>query len=183
MTSLHVASLQGHAHVVTALCVAGATVDRADTAGFTPLLRSCRLGRLHCVYGASRTGPNSTAERVSIDAGHAALTEWLVASRDWVSPLHHLSIISAAHAQSLLRDGANVHMAARVGSATPLSLAQALHTVGKASAGSPADLVLRAAKPWSPETHHLFPHRARRWAMAILRLGVLLSCQPRLDMF
>jgi hypothetical protein len=35
--------------------------------------------------------------------------------------------------------------------------------------------VLRAAEPWSPETHELLPAAARAWAAAVLRLGTLLS--------
>ena len=60
-------------------------------------------------------------------------------------------------------------------SPTPLSLAQGLLAAGEANAGSAAALVLRAAEPWSPATHDLLPAAARAWAVAVLRLGKLLS--------
>ena len=66
-----------------------------------------------------------------------------------------------------------------VGGPTPLSLAQALGEAGKAAAGSAAELVRRAAEPWSPEAHILFPAAARARAVELLRLGFLLSWQPR----
>ena len=43
--------------------------------------------------------------------------------------------------------------------------AAALRAAGKAPAGPAADLVLKAAAPWSPATHELFPAAARRAAM------------------
>jgi hypothetical protein len=67
----------------------------------------------------------------------------------------------------------------RVGGPTPLSLAQALGEAGKAPADSAARLVLRASGPWSSEGHDLFPATARARAVELLRLGVLLSRQPR----
>ena len=99
-------------------------------------------------------------------------------SHEWCSPLHHLEILSAGRARALLRAGADVGAAARAGGPTPLSLAQALGEAGQAAAGSAAELVLRAAEPWSPETHDLFPAAARARAVELLRLGFLLSWQP-----
>ena len=46
---------------------------------------------------------------------------------------------------------------------------------GEAGDGSAAALVLRAAEPWSPEAHELYPGAARAWAVAVVRLGTLLS--------
>ena len=129
--------------------------------------------------GASRTGPNvAAAEPVAATAGHQNVADWLSESRDWVSPLHHLKVITASHARDLLRDAADIRLAARAGGPTPLSLAQDLRTTNEASTDSAAYLVLRAAQQWSPETHHLFPRRARVWAVEVLRLGVLLSHRP-----
>ena len=44
------------------------------------------------------------------------------------------------------------------------------------------DLVLRAAEPWSPANHHLFPVWARARAVELLVLGRHLSQEPRFDM-
>jgi len=41
------------------------------------------------------------------------------------------------------------------------------------------DFLSRAALPWAPCTHQYFPERNRRWAVELLRLGYLLSQQPR----
>ena len=64
---------------------------------------------------------------------------------------------------------------AEPGGPTPLSLARAMRDAGEAPEGSPADLVLEADKPWSRETHKLFPQTARERAAMLLRLGWLLS--------
>ena len=64
---------------------------------------------------------------------------------------------------------------------TPLSRARAMNDSGLAPVGSPAALVLLAAEPWSPNTHALFPDAARERAVALMRLGHLLSMQPRFE--
>ena len=42
-----------------------------------------------------------------------------------------------------------------------------------------SELVLRAARPWSRESHELYPDAARERAVELLRLGQQLSLQPR----
>ena len=110
--------------------------------------------------------------------GHTEVTAWLELSRDWATPLHHLSIIDAARARTLLRNGASVHAAATADGPTPLSMAEAMRVAGDAPDGSAAALVLAAAaQRWSPATHLLFPAAARALAVRMLLLGHQLSRQ------
>jgi hypothetical protein len=44
-----------------------------------------------------------------------------------------------------------------------------------------ADLVLHAAEPWSPTTHHLFPSGARARAVDMMLIGCLLSRSTRFE--
>ena len=118
-------------------------------------------------------------EEIATARGHDPLAAWLVDSRQWSTPLHHLRIVGAARARELLRGGADLHAAA-AGGPTPLSLAQALRAAGEAAEeGSAAWLVLQAAEPWGPRTHALFPAAARAFAVEALLLGHQLSRQPR----
>ena len=50
-----------------------------------------------------------------------------------------------------------------------------------AADGSPAHLVLRAAEPWSPHNHELFPEACRKRAVQLLLLGELLAREPLFD--
>ena len=190
-TSLMVASQLGHVEVLTVLLEAGAAVNHTDGDGDTAMALACAVGHLTCVkllslYGATRTfhgAPDGflTAEQVAAGQGHRALATWLVESRHWSTPLHHLRIDATRTlcARELLRGGADLHAAAAAGGPTPLLLAQALHAAGDAAEGSAASLVLAAAEPWSPRTHSLFPAAARTLAAELLLIGHQLSRQPR----
>ena len=150
---------------------------------------ACAFEHLTCVkllslYGATRSwqmpgGEFATAELVAGDTENEDLTAWLVESRHWSTPLHHLRIVGATRARELLRGGADLHAAAAAGGPTPLSLAQALRAAGDAAEGSAASLVLAAAEPWGPRTHSLFPAAARTFAAELLLIGHQLSRQPR----
>ena len=119
---------------------------------------------------------------MAADEGHDELHAWLVRSRQWTTPLHHLATVGADRARALLRGGADLRAAAAGADApTPLSLAERLRAEGSAPAGSAADLVLRAAEPWSPQTHHLFPYYDRRDARELILLGAQLSRESRFD--
>jgi len=120
--------------------------------------------------------------------GHRELSQWLITSRQWTTPLHYLEIIGATRARSLLRGAADLHAGAADGP-TPLSLALEMcegggeHCAGseatsKGAKGSAAYLVLQASRPWSRMTHELFPLGVRRRASALVRIGQLLSRQP-----
>ena len=101
-------------------------------------------------------------------------------SPPWSTPLHHLTTIGATRARALLRAGADLEAAAEAayggdGGNTPLSLARALQQAGEAGEDTAAGLVLDAAKPWSQQTHALFPAAARARAVELMLLGHLLS--------
>ena len=201
MMPLFLACGEGHTETVAALLAAGATVDWNDSNGCTPLFFACYYGHLGTIqllssYGACRVtnSDRDTAEEVVAEmAAEVAATEettaaqqhyneisdWLITSRQWSTPLHHLDIISTPRARALLRNGADLHAAAAPGGPTPFSLAQAMRAAGDVADGSVAQLVLDAAKPWSGVTHTLFPDAARALAVQLLRLGHLLSRQER----
>ena len=94
---------------------------------------------------------------------------------------------SALDERGLPTDGLEPALVARLAAAlaaagpppTPLSLARALRAAGDADYDSAAHLVLRASQPWRPQTHALFPAAARARAVELMRLGRLLSNQPR----
>ena len=101
-------------------------------------------------------------------------------SPPWSTPLHHLTTIGAMRARALLRAGADLEAAAEAefggdGGNTPLSLARALQQAGEAGEDTAAGLVLDAAKPWSQQTHALFPAAARARAVELMLLGHRLS--------
>ena len=52
---------------------------------------------------------------------------------------------------------------------------------GAAAEGSTAALVLRAAQPWSPQTHALFPTASRARAVEMLLMGYRLSRESRFE--
>lgn len=154
VTPLHTACNRGHTDCISLLLSAGADVNKADQKGSPPLWDAVFMGRMDAIkllssYGATRTWPNgSTAEGDAAKYHHAEELNWLVLTRNWTTPLHHLTIINAARARSLLRDGANIHAAASdvPDAPTPVSLALALQASQGALDGSPADLVLQASR-------------------------------------
>ena len=99
--------------------------------------------------GASRSfsisGHTFSAEEVATNSNHHAIVAWLVSSRQWSTPLHHLTVLTATRALALLPAGADVRAAAAAGGPTPLSLARAKPAAGAVPDGSPAGLVLAAA--------------------------------------
>jgi hypothetical protein len=100
------------------------------------------------------------------------------------TPLHHLTIISAARARALLRGGADVHAKQQPNGPTPLTLAQAMCAAGDAPAGSAAHAA-RASRSAGMEPRHarrqdVFPAAARGRAV-IMMLGHLLMREPRFE--
>ena len=185
-TPLYIACMNGHINTIPTLLANGAAVDQGSDGVDTPLFAACHHGHAACArllssYGANRVVPFVTAEAVATRRGHTDLAAWLRASRHWSTPLHHLAVIGADRARTLLRAGADIHAAAVPGGPTPLSLARAMRAAGDAPDGSAAHLVLRAARPWSPQTHSLFPVAAREQAELLIVLGKLLSRQPRFE--
>ena len=179
-TPLLMASLSGYGTVVRLLLECGAAVEQAPANGHTPLWAACLRGCLEVVrllssHGANRTFTNgTTAESMANHLGHSDTTAWLIATRHWSTPLHHLTIITPARTRALLRDGANL-FASHEGGPTPLALAQGMLAAGTAVNGSTAHLVLCAARPWSPATHELFPAEARERSRRIMRVLTLVA--------
>lgn len=135
-----------------------------------------------------------TADKIAARRGHASIARWLLISQRWCSPLHHLHTVTPARAKALLRAGADLH--ASTGPTqqhgpfgeTPLALARAaantpygLFMLFGAGRETTVALVVRAAEPWSPATHELFPAAARARAVALVRLGYLLAAGPQLS--
>jgi hypothetical protein len=157
-SALMLVSIYNHLETASVLLEDGADVNHANRWGFTPMSAACIGGNLDMVqllssYGAARTFTNRdrtkcTAEELAMRTGHTALTAWLVtSSRKWTTPLHHLTIISAARAHALLRKGASILAATAPGDPTPLSLARELQAKGEAAEGSAAALVLSWWRP------------------------------------
>ena len=258
-TPLLFACQQGHAAVVSALLAAGAAVDRAaGVYGDTPLFAAIHQlssfanvsihyehlasVRILSSYGARRTATldGLPIEELAQSRGMPEAHAWLVQSRGWSTPLHHLADVGAARARSLLRRGASLHASSLLGQRvrisddvdardgldgtyglaasfddglftvtleagagalvaapplpatslqpvtadgapasldTPLTLARALGASGEAPAGSAAALVLRAAAPWAPPEHELWPDAARARAAELCRIGYQLAYQ------
>ena len=172
-TPLYMACRKGHVECARLLLDAGAMVDLAATSvRETPLLVACRKGQVDCArllssYGARREVQEgelagATAEEISTEEGHAALTQWLILSRGWL-PLHHLEVLSPERTRALLRGGADLHFKPRAGDApSPLERAQQLTPSNTA-----ASLVVRAAGPWSVASHELFPDAQRAQAVSL----------------
>ncbi|EOD25194.1 hypothetical protein EMIHUDRAFT_366023, partial [Emiliania huxleyi CCMP1516] len=165
VTPLFIACEKGQLECARLLLEAGAAVNQACNDGATPLFAACEDGHLEVAkllssYGASRAAtPFGTPEEIATEEGHADLAAWLVASRGW-TPLAHLETLTAARATSLLRGGASLHE----GEPTPLRRAAG-------GEGEAAALIRRAAAPWSPASHSLFPAPARaRAALLVLSL-------------
>ena len=115
-----------------------------------------------------------TAEQTSAAHDHAALTEWLILSRQW-SPLHHLEVLSPERTRALLRGGADLHFKPSAGDVpSPLERAQQL-----APGSAAASLVVRAAGPWSVASHELFPDAQRAHAVS-LAYSLSLVCMRRM---
>ena len=177
---------QGQVEIVSMLLEAGAAVNQAKGEYMTPLYNAIITGytdgaKLLSSYGASRSFQSShpalsTASGVAALGGHDTLAAWFITSSQWSTPLHHLTIIGTTRARALLRAGADLEAAAEAGGGpTPLSLARALLQADEAGEDTAAGLVLNAAKPWSQQTHALFPAAARARAVELMLLGHRLS--------
>ena len=174
---LHAAAMYGHAACVSLLLELGSfNVDDVDQTGATPMAYACENGHLAVVQLLSSHGARRTHLRdvtggyfaFEAAAAHRHVVEWLAQTRDWCSPLHHASLMPAARVASLLRAGASLHRRKRDPSrfcVSPLELAE------DTAFSESSQLVIRAARPWSVSTHHLFPHAARRCARTLVLIG------------
>ena len=124
VTPLFKACWQGHLEIVRLLLEAGAAKDQARDNGATPMGIACFKGHLGIVqllssYGASRAfpfdAPRDTAENLATHRGHHDTLAWLVRTRLWSTPLHHLEFLTPERALALLRADADIHAAAEPG--------------------------------------------------------------------
>ena len=91
-------------------------------------------------------------------------------SRHW-TPLHHLEVLSPERARALLRAGADLHLKPKPDVPSPLERAQQLLSAESVSSSNTAaaSLVVRAAGPWSVESHELFADAERARAATLVR--------------
>ena len=165
----------GHSALLYALLAHGVYPDTADGAA---LQVAVDHGHLECMQllssvGASRTvvqnGHEWLAREIAYECGHRAIVEWLHASEEWTR-LHHLEVLPCKRTRRLLLAGASLHAKRGNPPCTPLQRAALL-----GGAGMPqALLLLKAAEPWSADTHSLFPMSARRTAVELLLIGACL---------
>jgi len=173
LTPLHFAAGYGNLDFAELLLQAGADVNAVDEDGWTPLrFATCghlALVKLLCSYGATRNGEE--VEKAT-DWGHPETAAWLTSTADYTTPLHYIlppnDLIPPPRARALLRAGADIRAARTAGGPTPLRLARQLEAEGNAPDGSTARLILRAAGPWTRETHELFPAERRAEACSLV---------------
>lgn len=184
-SALLFACQENHMDAVSTLLCAGADVEVATNEGLRPLHTAAFNGHLDVVqwvarYGADRSTrcDGRTAEEWAAVNAKASVARWLRETAEWTTPLHYLQLLPPPSAVSLLRGGADLHARLRDDAPSPLSLARSLAHAKLAPAGSPADLVLRAAEGWGKETHHLFPAEARLRAWRLFCIGWQLSRLP-----
>jgi ankyrin repeat protein len=175
-TPLHFATC-GHLALVKLLLQAGADVNAASNAGDTPLHFNVvnaaeghlALVKLLCSYGATRNGKE--VEKATGYGWHGTAA-WLTSTADYTTALHYIlppnDLVPPPRARALLRAGADIRAARTEDGPTPLRLARQLEAEGNAPDGSTARLILRAAGPWTRETHELFPAERRAEACSLV---------------
>ena len=82
-------------------------------------------------------------------------------------------MLTPERTRALLRGGASLDVAAGTPPVTPLQRAR------QEPGSEAAQLILAAARKWSPANHDLFPAAARAHAVALARIGYLLAWSPR----
>ena len=185
-TPLYAAASQGSLRCTSLLCEAGAQIDaRTRVQGVTPMLAACAGGRLDVAmllssFGATRdctftqcVPDGSMAEAAAQASGNATLVRWLQESYYYL-PLHHVQALTPERARALLRSGASPVAGcggSTLGASRPtkgVTPAQLAATLPQSAA---AQLVVRAAAPWSPHTRELWGARQRQRAVELLLLG------------
>ena len=154
----------------------------------TPLLFvAVRTGNRHLMkllsaYDAPRTQERNpkTVEEVAKRRGFLENRRWLKATRSWTE-LHHVEQLTEEHARKLLRRGYDVFVQDRKG-VTPVDRAEKVLSAKKKKGAAAAKLILKAAQPWSPATHDLFPERARADAVKALLLGYAFQRSTRFSL-
>ena len=166
-TALMQACDGGHEQCALALIKANANLEAALPSGHTSLEISLCKGH-DSVIRVLMSYMSPFPDRFHLSRLPDATRTWVEEARRWSSPLHFVDVNPPDRTLSLLRNGADIHHASRVGFPTPLHLALA-------KGGDSASLVLRASQPWSFGTHFLFPGCARRRAYDLFKIGRLLA--------
>jgi hypothetical protein len=173
------ASQQGHVECVRALLEAGADVLPLNNNGTCALdfaRSSLETLQLLCAYAPSRQAVHAQLARSPQPLVEPVSAQWLDATRRWSSPLHHFELLSLERVRALLAAGADLHAGDGAADApTPRSMAAARLRAGDGPVDGRVALIVRAAAPWSPETHALFPAAAKARAVELLRVGWLLA--------
>lgn len=184
VTSLMLCCHNGHHECARLLLEHGTRVD-AGACGQTALILAAARGHLSTVQLLSIHGADRSINAPALASAaskHPETGAWMAASSDWITPLHHVSLLSAATTTRLLREGADLSARARPGAPTPLQLAQELHTPCATHAvASAAAIVLRASEGWSVANHQLRPMPVRTRALELLRVGHLLASERRFE--
>lgn len=170
-TSLLLAAQNGHVKAVELLIGADADVH-ASTRGQSALMLAIRANHLQTIRMLMSRGAHTSIEHSTVHLLTMYVStdtrKWIVRAMQWHTDLHFVDVNLPDRTRTLLRAGADVYAARYPGAPTPVDVAR---TSNLAS----ARLVLRAAEPWSPSTHDLFPVTARSLACELLRLGMLLA--------
>ena len=140
------------------------------------------LMKVVSAYGAPRTQGEEpkTVEEVAKRRGFLDNYRWLKATRSWTR-LHHVEHLTERHARMLLRRGDDVFAKTGRG-VTPVDRAEKVLSAKKKTGAAAATLILKAAQPWSPATHDLFPERARADAVNALLLGYAFQRSERFSL-
>lgn len=158
--------------------------------GMTPLGVALHMGNLRCVQLLSAMGAKRLPLQGWETMSSTEVGKWFTISHGWTQ-LHHLELLAlepsraCERAVSLLRAGADIScrqvVKTAVGTLLPVAdselvtVPSVVETASHAPDGPVASLVLKAAAPWSPATHYLFPAVARRRAWDIIKLGHLIA--------
>ena len=195
--------MDGRTGCAELLIEAGAPMDQKL------LRYACYGGHLECLqllssYSADLTGKTAVecpwAVFLAMTDGwggpvrRSMITAWLHRRCCWLdtvpptccggwTPLHHLEVLTAARTRALLRDSASLDALAGTPPVTPLERARELLQEAPAGTAPPgseaAQLILAAARPWTPATHSLFPTAARARAVELMHIGCQLAARVK----
>jgi ankyrin repeat protein len=172
-TALTRAALHGHVECVRALLEAGADVvqpHQTTACALEHAGHSLEMLQLLCAYAPSREAVR--AHRIPRARLLPECAQWLDATSRWTSPLHHFELVPLERVRALLVAGADVRAGdGNADAPTPVGLAAARLLRGDGLDDGRAALLVRAAAPWSPRTHALFPAGAKARAVELLRIG------------
>ena len=129
--------------------------------------------KLLCAFGVLRTMEDDM-EDWDFEMPDVMSTYIREEAKRYVTPLHYFDVLTATQVRNLLRAGADVTATTdglgRNGP-SPLTMAETLLATPGGENNEGANLLVRAYGGWTPESHDLFPERARKRAWELFRLG------------